>query len=300
LTDVTSWKGKSRGNLLGYKIFVTSLKYAGLSFAYLLLRFVVFYYFIFAPGSFRNVFRFYAYRLHFGFFRSLVSVYRNYYAFGQVILDKVATMSGFTTNFTFNFEGENFLRQLAENQTGGLLISAHIGNFEMAGHLLNRLPCRVNIIMLDAEHEKIKAYLSTYTKRSFNLIPIREDNSHIRKIDRAMRNNELVCIHGDRFLPGSRTISARFLGDQALFPTGPFYLAMKYALPVSFVFAMKEGRKHYHFYATEPVKYSPQSSPEKRDHEILRMISSYSAEMEQKIRTYPYQWFNYYDFWKTN
>lgn len=41
------WDGKSRGNVVGYKIFVFIMKKLGLSPAYFLLIFIAGYYFIF-------------------------------------------------------------------------------------------------------------------------------------------------------------------------------------------------------------------------------------------------------------
>ncbi len=145
---------------------------------------------------------------------------------------------------------------MAAGKTGCLLISAHLGNFEMAGHMLERLDARVNIIMLDAEYQRIRNYLSSITQKSFHVIAIREDNAHVFEINTALENKEILCIHGDRFLEGSKTLEIEFLGEKARFPTGPFYLAMKYGIPVSFVFAMKEGKSHYHFYATPPKTLS--------------------------------------------
>jgi predicted LPLAT superfamily acyltransferase len=294
---VAAWKGKTRGGLTGYKIFITILRYLGLPFAYLMVRFVAFYFFIFAPQSFRHIFTFYHERLAFGFFKSVIAVYRNYYVFGQVILDKTATMAGFNARFGFDFDGEHYLRQMVTDGKGGLLISAHIGNFEMAGHMLERLDTKVNIIMLDAEHQKIKKYLSSVTQKSFHVIAIGADNAHIFEISEALKNHEIVCMHGDRFMPGSKTIQSQLLGRQAYLPTGPFYLAMKYNVPVSYVFAMKEKSRHYHFYATPPRNYAQQSSQFKRDDVLKAMISDYLTDMEEKIKQYPFQWFNYYDFW---
>jgi predicted LPLAT superfamily acyltransferase len=294
---VASWKGQSRGNILGYRIFVTLLKNAGIKPAYFILQFVALYYFFFAPSSFRNAFQFYRHKLGFGFFRSVLAVYRNYYIFGQVLLDKFATLAGFHSKFTFNFDGEQYLREMADAKTGCLLISAHLGNFEMAGHMLERLESKVNIIMLDSEHQHIKKYLTSFTHKSFHVISIQEDNSHIYEINRALKNKEIFCIHGDRFMQGSKTLACEFLGEKADFPSGPFYLAMKYGIPVSFVFAMKEGRSHYHFYATSPRSYLQQANPGKRDEMLRSIIRDYTREMESKLRKYPYQWFNFYNFW---
>ncbi len=297
---MTSWKGKTRGRILGYKIFIALLKYSGLPFAYFLLRFVTFYFFLFSGRSFKTTYSFYRRHLGFGILKSVIAVYRNYYVFGQVLLDKTAVMAGFKTHFTFTFEGEEHLREMVRNKSGGLLISGHIGNFEMAGQMLERLDTRINIIMFDAEHERIKKYLSQITKKTFHIIIIKEDLSHIYEIRQALENKEIVCIHGDRFVAGSKKVSCTFFGEKADFPSGPFYLAMKYNVPVSFVFAMKEHKKHYHFYATAPVFYQQQTNRQKRDDTLQEIITSYIREMEKILQKYPLQWFNYYDFWESD
>jgi predicted LPLAT superfamily acyltransferase len=189
---------------------------------------------------------------------------------------------------------------MVENNTGGLLISAHIGNFEMAGYMLERLNTSVNIIMFDAEHEKIKDYLSTVTGKNYKIIVIREDNSHIYEINNAFRDKQIVCIHGDRFLSSSKKMKTQFLGEEAFLPTGPFYMAMKFNIPVSYVFAMKEKSNSYHFYASEPKLYNQEGLQEKRDQTIISIIREFVNSMEDMVRRYPEQWFNYYDFWAKN
>jgi predicted LPLAT superfamily acyltransferase len=297
---VASWKGKTRGGLTGYKIFVTILKYSGLPFAYFILYFVAFYFFIASPASFINTFKFFHGKLGFGFVKSIFFVYKNYYVFGQVLLDRTAVMAGFTSKFTFTYEGEEYLKKMVDENTGGLLISAHTGNFEMAANMLERLNTTVNIIMVDSEHEKIKEYLSSVTKRNFNVIVIKEDNSHIYKINKAFSEKQIVCIHGDRFLKGSKKMAVDFLGEKAFFPSGPFYLAMKFNVPVSFVFAMKENKYHYHFYASPPKIYEQQGIQHKRDLTIMVIIKEYIYHLEKTIRKFPTQWFNYYNFWEAD
>jgi predicted LPLAT superfamily acyltransferase len=295
---VTSWKGKTRGGLAGYKIFVGILKYSGLPAAYLLLRFVALYFFFFNPRSFSVIYSFYRRRIGFSKVKSVIAVYRNYYSFGQVLLDRIAVMAGYTAEFSFVFEGEEYLAEMAAS-TGGILISAHAGNFEMAGFMLERLKTKVNIVMYDDEYEKIKEFLSSVTRRNFNIIPVRkDDNSHIFAINNALGAKEIVCIHGDRFVEGSKTLETEFLGEKALFPAGPFYLPVQFSVPVSFVFAMKENRSSYHFYATPGRYYGLDGGRHDRDGKILSIAKDYTFELEKTVRNYPLQWFNYYDFWE--
>ena len=127
----------------------------------------------------------------------------------------------------------------------------------LPGIYLKRLKHRINIVIYDGEHEQIKEYLEEVTgKRSVNIIVIKNDISHIYAISDAFNNNELVCMHADRFIEGNKTLTTDFLGEKARFPMGPFLLASKFKVPVSFVFAVKEKRMHYHFFASEIKEYT--------------------------------------------
>jgi predicted LPLAT superfamily acyltransferase len=289
------WQGKSKGTALGYRIFVAVLKKGGLFPAYFLLRFVALYYFLFSFKSSKPVYQYFRIRLGFGKWVSLAKLYRNYYLFGQTLIDKVVVMAGIPHKFTFDFDGEENLHRMVEMGKGGLLLSAHIGNWEIAGHLLIRLGTRIHIVIFDGEEEQIKQYIDSVSgKKNVNLILLKPDLSHIYEISDALKNNELVCMHADRFLEGNKTASTLFLGEKAKFPIGPFVLASLFNVPVSFVFAMKETNLHYHFYAS-PIKEFPDKA---KAEGIQEMVDDFAGQMENKVKLYPEQWYNYYNFWQ--
>lgn len=294
-----SWSGKTRGGSTGYSIFAYIIKNFGLSFSYFFLRFVIIYFFFFAPKSVKALYQYFRRIKKFSFFKSLRLIFRNNFIYGQTLIDKHALLAGYRTKLTFDFDGEKYLRQIAAGKKGGLLISAHVGNFEIAGFLLKRLEMKANLLMFNAEHEKIKAVQEkTFTEIAVNVISIKNDFSHMIEIKNAFDRNELVCMLGDRFVEGVKTLPAKFLGEEARFPTGPFYMAMKYDVPISFVFGMKEKKYHYHFYASAPKNYfQPQLNLKNRDQNITAIINDYIYELEKVLKKYPEQWFNYYDFW---
>ena len=290
-----SWQGKSKGTPLGYRIFVVVLKTLGVWPAYYLLWFVSFYYVLFSRDSNRAILEVYRLRLGFGALRSRILLWKNYRLFGQSMIDKIVMMSGVPNRFTFEFEGEAYLQEIVKAGKGGMLISAHLGNWEIAGFLLKRIPSAINIVMYDAEHEKIKNYLERVTgKRNMNVILVKEDLSHIYEISAALSRNELVCMHADRFLDGNRNLVHPFMGEEAAFPQGPFLLASRLDVPVTFVFAVKESAMHYHFSATAPVNYH---LPDRKAG-MTQALNDYIRILEQMLRRYPAQWFNYYPFWK--
>jgi len=288
------WQGKSKGTKSGYRIFVWVLRNFGVLPGYSLLRFVVLYFFLFSYRSSREIYSLYHRRLGYGRLASILKIYRNYYLMGQSIVDKIVVMSGINNKFTFNFDGEEHLREIASLQKGGILLSAHIGNWDIAGHLLKRLNTRINILIFDGEHEQIKQYLSSVTgEMAVNIILIKNDLSHIYELSEAFKKNELVCMHADRFLEGNKTMKAEFLGQEARFPMGPFILAATFKVPVSYVFALKESNLHYHFFASKIKHYSHLE----KNGLMQQMLNDYAMEMEAKVKQYPEQWFNHYNFW---
>jgi len=291
---MSRWEGKSKGSSAGYRIFVLLIKTTGLKGAYLLLRFVSLYYLFFSPSTSRHILSFYRNIFNFSRTKAWAGLYKNYFNLGQTLIDKVAIMSGVRTSFSFDFEGEEHLRSMIGGKKGGLLLSGHLGNWEAAGHLLQRLNTRIHIVMFDGEDAQIKEFLESVTgPKNFNVILVKNDLSHIYQINDALSKNEVVCMHADRFLPGNKTLTAEFFCKPARFPEGPFILALKLKAPVVFVYAFKEGATHYHLYSTPIMQFDS-----RKGDTLQGILNAYAGSMESMTRRYPYQWFNYYNFWE--
>jgi predicted LPLAT superfamily acyltransferase len=288
---MAKWDGKSRGTVLGYRIFVFFIKKAGIKSAYFILYFVAAYYFLFLKKSNQAIFYYFHKRLGYSYFKSKRMVYKSYYTFGQTILDKVSIGAGMRNKFTYEFDGVEKLIQLLEAKKGGVLISAHIGNFEIAEHFFSEIDVdfQINLVTTDLEHSAIKNYLEKISKKTtIKFIFIKDDLSHIFHINAALARNELVCFTGDRYFEGVKSLEEILLGETAKFPAGPFLIASRLKVPVVFVYVMKEPNLHYHLYTREaPVTH--------RDEKAL--LTAYTQSVESMLKKYPLQWFNYFDFW---
>ncbi|MFH6950092.1 lipid A biosynthesis acyltransferase [Flavobacterium sp. FlaQc-51] len=288
---MSKWDGKSKGTVLGYKIFVFLIKKAGVKAAYVLLYFVASYYFLFLKKSNKAISYYFKERLGYSWFKSKTMVLRSYYTFGQTIIDKISISAGMRNKFTYEFDGIEILKNLLAEKKGGVLISAHIGNFEIAEHFLGDIDIdfQINLVTTDLEHSAIKNYLESVTQKpTVKFIIIREDLSHIFEINAALSKNELVCFTGDRYFEGTKSLSEKILGEEANFPAGPFLIASRLKVPVVFVYVMKEPNLHYHLYAREAVV-------KHRDEKGL--LKAYIESVESMLAKYPLQWFNYFDFW---
>lgn len=285
---MSSWTGKSRGSLLGYQIVVFSLKALGLKATYVLLRFISFYYFLFAGAPKKHITAFYKQRMGFTPKMALKACRQNFNLLAQSLLDKVALSVGLADKISYSQVGENGLIELAKSGKGGILLSAHVGNWAIAGNLLKGLDVKVNVLLVENEDENLKAFLKSQHKTpQFKTIVIHENLSHLVDIYKALKAGEFVCINADRFLPGNKTFKMNFLNGQAHFPEGVFTLISKLRAQYAVVFAVKESTFKYHFTSTRPKANS--------DPQLI--AQEYVDELEKVIRKNPEQWFNYYDFY---
>lgn len=278
---------------MGYRIFVFCIKNLGVRTAYGVLYFVSAWYFLFLKKSNRYVFYYFNKRLGWNSLKSKIGVFRNYFVFGQTIIDKTAIGAGLRDSFSYEFDGIDHLRKMMDDRRGGVLISAHIGNFEIAERFFGEIDFnyQINLVTTDLEHSVIKEYLESVSDRksSVKFIFIKEDMSHIFAINDALSNNELICFTGDRYFEGSKFLEADLLGRKAKFPAGPFLIASRLNVPVAYVYVMKEPDLHYHLYTR---------IAEVKHRDAQGLLNSYVQNLESMLKKYPLQWFNYFDFWE--
>lgn len=117
--------------------------------------------------------------------------------------------------------------------------------------------------------------------------------SHLFEIDHALNNGETVSMPADRIWGSPKSLRIPFLGEEARFPAGPFRVATLRSTNVLAVNVMKTSSKGYKIYVT-PLKYDKDAS---REEQVHQLSTSYVNELERIVRSYPTQWYNYFEFW---
>ncbi|TMM58513.1 lipid A biosynthesis acyltransferase [Maribacter algarum] len=288
----TEWEGKSRGTLLGYKIYIFFLCNFGIGSAYFILHLVIFYYVLFSPRSNKDTYNYFRKRHKYSIGKSLASIYKSYYTFGKTLTDKVAISTGLRHKFTYTHDGIEHIDNLLKKNQGGILISGHVGNFEISHYFLeDRYSIsKISMVTTMAEHENIQEYMEQISVKShLKFIVVKDDMSHIFEIHKAIDEGGLVVFTGDRYMPGGKVLNESFLGKEASFPMGPYLLASRLNMPVLFVYFMKGEKRHYDLYAR---------TAEFKARDAQGLLKEYTQSMEWILKKYPLQWFNYYDFWK--
>ncbi|MDR1763037.1 MAG: acyltransferase [Dysgonamonadaceae bacterium] len=286
------WKGKSRGGSFGYRFFICIIRRFGVKFAYFFLIFIVVHFIPFAPLATKSNWKYFRKIQKFGFFKTVKYLYINYFRFGQILIDKVAVRSGFADRYKYEFENYPAFLEKLDSGRGIILIGAHAGNWEAGENFFGDYANRINIVMYDAEYQKIKDILEeVLAPVNHKIIPISDSEfSHIFQIKDALDNHECVCFQGDRFIDEKSSKVMDFMGRPARFPIGPFLIASRFEAPVAFYFSMREPGMKYRFIFTV-------AEPRKGHSGMDELMSLYVDSLEKILKKYPEQWFNYYDFW---
>lgn len=281
------WDGKSKGTPLGYQIFIFIISKLGVKAAYLMLYPVVTYYYFFSKTSNKALKQYILQAQAYGI--SDVSRFQIYLNFAKVLVDKFAVKAGLSKQYSFSTDGFHYLEQLAAEKKGAVLISGHIGNWELAAQEFDKFEAQIHIVMYDEEHQALKEKMQAmYGEIPYQIIAIKDSFSHIYAIHEALEAGGLICLHGDRFRKEARSMEGLFLGKKALFPQGPFVVAEKFKVPVVFVFGALERDFHYGLSCTPPLTGLSK--------EVY--FEKYLEVFQEKVKKHPNQWYNFYTFWE--
>lgn len=217
---------------------------------------------------------------------------RNHCAFSQVVIDRFAMYAG--KRFRIDIEGyENFLR-LAGGSAGFVQLSSHIGNYEIAGYSLAVENKRFNALVFGGEKASVMANRNRmFSGNNIRMIPMSADMSHVFMMDAALADGEILSMPADRIFGSQKSYEIDFLGAPARFPQGAFLLAAVRNVPVLFVAVMKQSPTSYRIV----VKEIPAPAGGRAKERARALAEAYVTELEDVVRQYPTQWYNYFDFW---
>ena len=220
-------------------------------------------------------------------------MYANHFRFGQIILDRFGVYAG--KKYHFESEGQELMDELETHPEGFLTLSCHIGNYEIAGYFMQPKQKKFNALVYAGETATVMENRQRMlSQNNMKMILVNEDMSHLFLLNSALDEGEIISMPADRIFGSQKTVECRFFGETARFPLGGFAMAVQKGVPVLAVFVMKEGMKKYHAYVR---KIECNREANKRE-QMSQLAQRYAEQLEDIVRRYPTQWFNYFDFWK--
>ncbi len=295
--NARQWTGKTRGGRLGNLFFVQLIRCGGLALAPFFL-FWTSLHFLFADPRGRGHSFELARRLGLGntTWQRWRFARRHFYTFGTLLLERVAILNGFAQRFEFRFEQEEAIVAALGQKQGVILVTAHIGSWEVMGHLLQRLQTPVTLVMYDGAPPAMRRTLERLSEgRSFQVLYTDGSPTSAAGILAALRRGEIVGMMGDRVLSG-RSVEVDFCGGRARFPVAPYVLAVTSGAPLLHVFALRTGRRRYGLSASTTGTFA---YTDRRDKEpdLARWAGEFARRLETVLRAHPHQWGNFFAFW---
>ncbi len=183
-----------------------------------------------------------------------------------------------------------------QNWDGGALgVAAHIGNWEMMAHWVNReWEKGVGGVIAKRTSNQFLDKIIVDFRSQTGLPTIYQDESPAKSI-RLLRSGKVIGILPDQDLRNHAGIFIDFFGRPAYTPIGPARLALAAGVPIFTGFCLRT-ESGFKMVVNEPV-FPDRSQP--RDEEILRLTKIWSQQIEDAIRSSPGQWAWFHSRWRT-
>lgn len=191
--------------------------------------------------------------------------------------------------------GLEHLERAAEAGRGVILLTAHMGNWEVGGVFMREqgLPVSVVYVPDQSPHaEEFRALLRRSMEIEEIAIDPRAELSSLPVL-RALKEGRVVALQGDRDF-NDRGEWVDFFGAPAPFPLGPMMLARLTGAALVPTFIVYNDDRDLEVELGEPIQVSPEGDRRVAAREALER---WVAALEEAVRRWPTQWYTFYDFW---
>lgn len=288
---------RKRGNRLGFWFFRTAVSFFGPSGAYPLLYPVCLYYLLFDRAAVASSMAYVKKRFpKMGPLGRALMVYRIFINQGKGLIDRYYVVSGLG-RFDIEIQGYDKISDLLEgSEKGFVLLTAHLGNWQLALTVLERFKRRVNLLMRPEENEAVKEALNIDSGGRIGVISTEEFLGGVVNCVNTLKRGEIVSIMGDRSY-GADTVTVDFLGSPARFPYSAFAVATSFGCPVVVLLVAKGPGGKYLVDVSNVIKPA-RSTRRERENEIKRCVGEFAHIIEDYVLKYPAGWFVFYDIWQ--
>jgi lauroyl/myristoyl acyltransferase len=225
-------------------------------------------------------------------------IYRTMWSFAWCLNERYERL---ITDRSFHMETEAIEHwdEVARPGRGLLLVTAHLGNFEVGSMVpAQRERRRVHLVREPEADVKAQAFLRSvldgFTQDQYSMHFQGDDPLQGMELLDALRQGDIVAVQGDRPRAGGRSIDATLFGRPFPLPPGPAALARTAAAPLLPVFVFREGRRRYRVVFRPPI-HARRSDDRAAD--LRATMRRVAAEIEWAIRRAPHQWFCFRRLW---
>jgi KDO2-lipid IV(A) lauroyltransferase len=219
-------------------------------------------------------------------------VFRN---FGRYLVDFFLMYRTVTDKFVREkvaIIGRNNLEKALARGKGVIILTAHIGNWEMGAAVMAKIGHPIVAIALPHKEKRVNALFNR--QRQNYGVTVVPTNFAIRRSVEALHQNQCVAVVGDRDFSNTGE-PLPFLGRPTLIPKGAAFFALRTgaAIVPSYVVPVEDGR--FVVYYEEPILPSDVPTGDEKAR-MIGLMKRFVASIERKIREYPTQWLMFREF----
>ncbi len=224
--------------------------------------------------------------------------YRLILSFAATIHDRLYLITDRFDEFEISLHGAEVVGSRFARGEGAFLMGAHMGSFEVTRALGRRQPgLQVAMAMYEDNARKVNAMmLAVSPGLALDIVPLGTTGSML-ELRARLDAGAFIGMLGDRTFGIERYERVPFLGALASFPTSAMRAAAILQRPVIFMVGLYRGGNRYHVAFEELADFTATGVPE-REQAVRVAIERYAAVLERYCRSDPYNWFNFYDFWR--
>jgi len=225
-------------------------------------------------------------------------IFGHFHTFARVASDRLFILTGRMDKLKVVIHGRPLLQSIAEKGSGCIILSSHLGSFEATRAASFDRPDIALHVLIDRSlnpnfQRRLESFDPVLASRVIDAS--RPPTALAMELAGVLGKAGWIGVPADRFRPGDKTLNCRFIGDQALFPAGPFNMACAFDVPIVFsVGLLLDGQYHLYF---ESLERSAARGREQRQQCAQLLAEAFADRLEIYTRIAPYNWFNFFDFW---
>ena len=189
-------------------------------------------------------------------------------------------------------KGWEHLDKALEHEKGVILVASHMGSWDVAGVVIAGRGYPTNAVSESLGNEKINRLAIEFRSQwGIKLIPM---EYALKRVYKALRDNEAVAIVPDRPLPPTEGTPVDFFGERITWPTGPALLALRTGARIITGYLVRNADDDYvgELYPAVEVATTGDENVD------VQLITQQIVRIqEDSIRRFPDQWYMFRRMW---
>lgn len=195
---------------------------------------------------------------------------------------------------TVRIENANFIDEAVALRKGVILLTAHIGNWELGGVVISTSGYPFWVVALEHKDKEVNDFFNRQrASKGIKVIPL---SRAVRQCLQVLQNGDFLGLVGDRDF-NEHGVTIDFFGKPTMFPEGPAAFSLKTGAAIVPGFMIRNPDNTFTLRMEKPIL----TTPSRNKHEDIKdVVSGYKLIIEDYIRRYPDQWYMFRKFWADN